>query len=411
MQFALLISVIVALILSAFLLLTHVQSFFNIKSNELLEASTLSNQQILEPFQKIVVTKDTVRQEKEGRIKKLHATFHGAWMKVFSEITIHNRAISKTALVGSLGDNVSPNLYLVDTNSPLVVVGNTRIEGNSYVPKQGMKAGNISGNYYQGSSLYYGRVLESKKTLPPLSPDWISYLESLGRGILVDESNSIVASKDIKNSFYDHYQIIYDPATIILGDEKIAGNVIVQSGSRIIVENASQLQNVMLVAPEVTIKDNVKGSMQIVASKKISIGKNCYLSYPSSIVLYDQTKPANAAAGNLQNNVVDFVIGNNTKIEGGVVFLEKYPEQQNRIQTHLKMASGSEVIGEVYCQGNMDFQGIIRGSVYAKRFVANQSGSIYLNHIYNGKVLTNPIPNYAGLLFQDSENTVAQWLY
>ncbi len=36
-------------------------------------------------------------------------------------------------------------LYLKDNNKPLVLVGGTRIDGKAYLPKRGVKSGNIAG--------------------------------------------------------------------------------------------------------------------------------------------------------------------------------------------------------------------------------------------------------------------------
>jgi len=412
MQFALLISVLIALLLSAFLLLTHVQSVFRIKSNELLQACEASNQEILKSLQNSLSQEEVSTENSDTKKKELTSGYYGAWTKVTSQVTAHNRTVAKTALVGSRSDQKTANLYLANTNSPLVVVGNTRIEGNSYLPKQGVKAGNISGHYYQGTRLYYGNVWESQKNLPALDQKWIVYIKSLMQGILVNEERSIALKTDLKNSFYNDYNIIYNPSTITLGNEKITGHTIIQSNSKIVVHAGATLENVLLIAPQIVITDQVKGSMQLIASKKISVGKNCSLSYPSSITVLDTSKSTqNTRNSHNTNREINCIIGENTTIEGAVVFLSKKDEQRQRIKTHIKVAPGVEIIGEVYCQGSIELQGIVRGSVYTQQFIANQSGSIYLNHLYNAKILKNPIPEYAGLPFANSKNAIAKWLY
>ncbi len=413
MQFALLISVLIALLLGAFLMLTHMQSFFRLKSLEILQISRSSNQEILKFIQTPQLKKDTLVIQEDQTTKKLTSKYYGAWTKVFSEVEIHNQNISKSALVGSKVSTKTPNLYLANTNSPLVIVGKTRIEGTSYLPKQGIKAGNISGNYYQGSSLYYGNIVESKETLPELDKNWISYIKALIKGEFIDQENNIPLKNEVKNSFNTSEQIIYNPGPIVLGAEKITGNIIIQSNTKIVVHPTAILENVLLVAPEIVIMDNVKGSMQMVASKKIQVGKNCHLSYPSSITLLDQNKVfknSNNTASVVNRNP-NILIKTNTLIQGAVVYIPKQTDAQNRIKTDLKIESNSEIIGEIYCQGNLEFQGKIRGSLYTKKFVANQSGSIYLNHIYNGEILKNPIPDYVGLPFTNTQYSIAKWLY
>lgn len=412
MQFALLISVIVAILLSAFLLLTHVQSFFRIKSQELITASDLVHQHLVASLSAPKISKDTIETNIDQSTLKLMSSYHGAWLKTVSKVTIRNKSMAKTAYTGSPLDPKSPNLYLANKNAPLVVVGDTRLEGNSYLPKQGIKAGNISGNYYQGSSLFYGRSMESKEQIPDLDPAWIQYLTSLSTGALIDENSIISLEREIKNSFHKPSKIIYSNQTMLLGNETISGNVVIQSTSKIIVTAAANLTDVVLIAPTIELHNNVKGRMQLIATKKIHIGKRCHLSYPSSVILIDKTiVPTNTQGNNAQNRIAMLAIDTNAKIEGTVTYLNNAKKTQNRIKTHIKVEKNAEIIGEIYCQGNIDFQGVVKGSLYTNQFIANQSGSVYLNHLYNGKVLRNPIADYAGLSFKNSKKKVAKWLY
>ncbi len=412
MQFALLISVIVAILLSAVLLLTHVQSFFKIKSKELLVATEEVNKRLFESLDNTITTEDTIRISSETKNVKIATTYHGVWTKTFSEVSIRNRKISKAAFSGTYIDPKTPNLYLANKNAPLVVVGHTRLEGNSYLPKQGIKAGNISGHYYQGVSLYYGRTLESKETIPKLDDQWLSYIELLSKGGYVKEDLVVSLEKEIKNSFYNPVKIIYTNEPITLGNESISGNIVIQSASKIVITSASQLTDVLLIAPTIIVQNNVKGRFQLLATKKIEIGKRCHLSYPSSITLLDQKNSLNTNQGNtIQNKNPDLSIDKNSIIEGSVLYLKKKGKAQNRIKTHLEIQENVEITGDVYCQGNTELLGTVRGSLYTQQFIANQSGSVYLNHLYNGKVLKNPIPGYAGLPFKNLKKSIALWLY
>ncbi|MEW7291276.1 hypothetical protein [Aquimarina sp. 2304DJ70-9] len=412
MQFAILISVLVALLLGAFLLLTHVQSFFKIKSQELIQAFEQSNTLIFDTLEKTTVVSDTIVSEVGPKVIKHATSYHGTWLKTYAGVITHNRKAERIAFTGSKRTDKTPNLYLVNTNSPLVVVGNTRLEGNSYLPKQGVKAGNISGTYYQGNNLYYGRAIESAESLPKLEQGWIDYLKSVTSGSSIDKGISITLEKEIKNSFHKSVQLLYDSDPIFLENEKIAGNIIIQSQTKIVVGTRAQLQDVVLIAPRIIIQDGVKGNFQSIATKTIEIGKGCYLSYPSAAVLLDQNVLHTTTQNNqLQNAKPDFNIGSGTIIEGAIVYLKNKKSPDNRIKTHVMIAPKTEIVGEVYCEGNVDFQGTIRGSMYTRQCIARQSGSVYLNHIYNGKVLINPVKDYAGLPFRNSKNSIAKWLY
>src|SRR5690606_31732572 len=77
---------------------------------------------------------------------------------IFEKISVvskqKNKSFTKIAFAG--GQYPAKErlaLYLKDDNRPLVVVGNTKIEGLAYIPKQGVRSGNISGTSYFSKTL------------------------------------------------------------------------------------------------------------------------------------------------------------------------------------------------------------------------------------------------------------------
>jgi hypothetical protein len=70
------------------------------------------------------------------------------------------------------------------------------------------------------------------------------------------------------------------------------------------------------------------------------------------------------------------------------------------------------VIGEVYCNQNTELKGAVIGSVFTNNFIANQFGSVYQNHLYHGQISIDQLPEaYVGLLFNNSKQGIAKWLY
>ena len=409
MQFALLISVIVALILGAFILLTHTQSVFKIKSDELISSYDEVNQLLLEMPENISY-KDTIVEEKGATLTKLHVSYHGLWLKANAEIIKHGRSVRKTALIGTATTPETVNLYLCNTNSPLVVVGNTRLEGNVYLPQQGIKAGNISGNYYQGTSLYYGKEFQSNATLPELHHEWMNYIKQLIEIPQEVQGAFNQLDNEVKNSFQNPVTYIFNPDPVFISNQKLYGNIIIQSLSSITISGASDIQDVIFIAPKIKVENGVTGIMQLIATKNLEIGKNCQLRYPSSATLLD-TKIATTTNNAPINRDPDFTVQSNTIIEGAVLYLRKDETPISRIKTNVKIEPDTEIKGEVYCQGNLDIQGTVYGSLYANQFTANQSGSIYLNHLYNTKVLVNPVEEYSGIPFSTTQKNLAKWLY
>ena len=418
MQFVLLISTLVFLLLGSFVLLTYTQSFFSTQSTEVRSHIALATNQLVRLLETphLSRTSDTLRSEVRHYQTRRIASYYGAWTKVFTEVNSHGNRIRRAALAGTT-TTAQPNLYLANFSSPLVVTGHTRLEGDLRIPKLGIQAGTIGGRYYEGRSLHYGRTKISDNQLPELDPQWLLYTEKLLAKALSTETGLIPLQTELRNSFYQSPRIVYEPGPVFLDQHQISGNISIYSDTKITVHPETSLSDVLLIAPEIQLLGNVQGRMHLIASKRITIGNKCHLSYPSSVVLISKEKPLSSPSSSIRPDayILPVEIKDQTIIEGSVIYFPlTSPDESTFTQIHLKTHPKTTIRGEVYCQGNYDFQGTVRGSLYAHRFVAQQEGSLYINHIYDGQILRDSIPQYAGLPFENkgrTSNAVAKWMY
>src|SRR5690606_976577 len=152
-------------------------------------------------------------------------------------------------------ENNRTTLYIQDNNKPLVVVGNTKIEGVAYIPKQGVKSGTISGQSYYGSQLIYGQTRTSS-TLPRIASEILSQIKSIEDQALKvsqDQFIELEHGKGYKNSFSEPVQVMYSNSDINLNSLQLTGHILIQSKTRIVVEASSVLKDVVLIAPEIEI--------------------------------------------------------------------------------------------------------------------------------------------------------------
>ncbi|WP_347922479.1 hypothetical protein [Pontimicrobium sp. SW4] len=411
LQLTIFIGVVIALLLASFILLVHTHKRFNIESNITINVVkntyrgikyTLNNEVPLneevfvsdDDFEEIFVERD----------------FWGVFEKITSTSTIKNKTITQIALIGTKQDeNNRTALYLKDNNKPLVVVGNSKIQGVAFLPKQGVRAGNISGTSYYGTQLIYGSTWLSHD-LPKISREIIENIESLIRLSSEFPTESYIDQNmmlEFKHSFHESKKVLYDLEEINLSNIALTGHIIVKSKKRIIVNASSQLKDVLLIAPEISIEDNVKGRFQAIASKKITVGNNCQLEYPTALVLRDKTMSGKSSDNN-EDTLIH--IGSQSVVSG--IILYNGDEKQNNFKPQVFIDENTIVKGEIYCNQNLDIRGDIEGTVYANNFIAAQSGSIYQNHIYNASIEVDKLPfKYVGLLFVNSNKEVMQWLY
>ncbi len=415
LQITLFISIVIALLLTTFILWVHTHKQFQIQTDFIIETVRNADKGIdyaLRNATPLIDTTTVELNDEDFKTLKINRNFWGIFERISVISQIKNNHFQKTALIG--GTQIPNNrtaLYVQDNNKPLVLVGNTKIEGVAYVPKQGIKSGTISGQSYYGSQLIYGTTRVSSN-LPKILKETDKHLRTIDKHISKISKEhylNLESGKTYRNSFLEPTQVFFSNNDMHLNSIQLAGNIIAQSRTKIIIDAAAILKDVVLIAPEIEIENNVTGSFQAIASKKITVNKNVNLAYPSALVLKEhEVKQKKDSLSD--TSLSKMVIEENTTIKGVLLYLGTTKNDNHKVQLELK--ENSLIEGEVYCNQNIELKGAVLGTVYANNFIANQSGSIYQNHIYNGTININELKEeYIGLPFNNSKKGVLKWLY
>jgi cytoskeletal protein CcmA (bactofilin family) len=294
----------------------------------------------------------------------------------------------------------------------LTIVGKTTIKGNVFLPTQGVKSGYIAGNSYYGNQLIYGSVKNSTTVLPKLNSRTIEsvsfYLKDY-KPLKPEDYINLESIQRIAVSFKENTKGSYSKNAIVLQNREITGNIIIKSDTLIHVKNTAILKDMILIAPNVEIEDGVVGSFQVIASKRIMVGKKCQLNYPSALVLYqDNTKSPSLVSSTVFENKI--FIDSGSIIRGSILYFQT--KEISDFQTQIVLEKDSRIKGQVYCNGNFELRGTVSGSVYTKQFMANQAGSVFVNHIYDGVIENENIPAvFGGIILENGPKTVMKWLY
>ncbi len=419
LQFVLFIGAVVAVLLMAFMLLSHTHALFDKKTDVVISVIKGVDFGINSSLNKPIVLGEQVAIKDENDLAleiNVRREFWGIF-EIRSARSAHkNTSMIKTALVGGKDVDGMPALYVRDKQRRVIIAGNSSITGTTFLPKQGIKMGNIHGNSYHRNQLVYGKKLQSKATLPQLGRDLQMQLNQLARVDYVPQGEMVSMTRNIvlKNSFQAPTKIIRD-RVVHLKDMQLIGNIIISASDKIIVEASAQLNDVVLLAPKIIIKDWVKGYFQAIASESITVGKKCLLSYPTALVMNKKGPPGPSKNTNAQHqftNKPSIYIDSYTEIWGVVMALEDSEERQFIPQ--IKIDDNAKVVGEVYCTKNLELKGRVNGSVTTDAFVALENGSVYQNHLYNGTINSTHLPRaYVGLLSQKGERSkkIMKWLY
>lgn len=412
LQFTIFIGVIIALILAGLVMLQNTHNFFIQQSKASIENIQLANSGItfLKQQEELVSDTTTIEELSDTNQKvEVQTSQWGIYEKAIVKTTHREKIFYKSALLGTQIENSQrPTLYLQDNFKPLVVVGNAILKGIIFLPSQGVKPGYIAGESYYGKELVQGTTRNSNTKIPELKKNYREILEGL---LQFQEFNSdrFLGGNEIlkyKNSFLKPTKVWYSKNEIVLENTNLFGNIIIKSEQKIVIKKSAILKDVIIVAPIIEIEDDVSGYFQALANKQIKVGKNCKLSYPSALV-FIQEKNEVVDAQKLEASIY---IDEKAEIRGSIVYFRSMIE--NDFKTQIMLNEETIVKGEVYCEGNLELNGKVIGTVYTQQFIVNKAGTIFINHIYNGQIVNDNFPEtFCGLVFKDNKKGVAKWMY
>lgn len=416
LQFTVFMAVLIALLLSGLILYAYTFVYMKEQSKGAIESIQFSDTGIANLLQQEAINTDTITidlENKENQTLKIHLWQWGIFEKAHAKSLFRKKVFVKTALMGSLIDSEeSPSLFLQQTHNPLTVVGNTQIRGIVYLPSQGVKTGYIDGNSYYGAQPIYGIVKKSTAVLPNVKKSVIDAISSyLKEYKLLNQEDYINFESPLRIavSFKEKTKGAYSKESIVLENREIFGNIIIKSDTLIRIKKTALLKDLILIAPIIEIEDGTTGNFQAIASIRITVGKDCKLDFPSALVLYQDNKnsPTTQSTIPFDNQIF---INSATTIKGSVCYLQT--KEPSDFQTQIVLEKEARIKGQVYCNGNFELRGTVSGTVATRQFTANQSGSIFVNHVYNGVIENENIPNiFGGMVMENEPKIVLKWLY
>ncbi|TRW21073.1 polymer-forming cytoskeletal protein [Flavobacterium zepuense] len=415
LQFTVFISVVIALVLAGALLLAYTHRFFLEQSKAIITTIQLADTGISALLVEKTATPDTillnVPDVPDSQKVITHLSHWGIFEKAFVKATQGNKEFVKCCLIGSsMTAESRPALYLQETFKPLAVVGATHIEGNAYLPEQGLTTGSIAGHSYYGSEMIFGVVKKSTDSLPKLKYDYKAeinyYLKEFvpvaDKGFIPVRPNS-----NVINSFRDPVKGYVSEGPIVLADITLIGNIVIRSAQKITIRRTALLKDIIISAPVIIIEDGVDGNFQAIASETIKVGKNCQLQYPSALILsYDGVQTGDA--NDLFSNKI--AVDSGSTVRGSVCYFGSLAD--SNFKANVYISSDVTIKGEIYCQGNLELRGKVKGTVYTNQFITNEGGTVYVNHLYCATITNKELPeNFGGILFENQTKSVMKWLY
>jgi len=411
LQYVLVISVIIAIIISAFISLVYLQQRMNIKhqfTKEAIAAVQLGFESLKHQKTPYDLKTPVHFYDNEIAVSTLIKKHWGIFDLAIVNSKVKNEFFQKIGLLG-VQHSKREAKYLKDNNNALVLVGKTKITGTVALPKQGVKSGNIAGVSFYGNPLINGSRKASSSSLPQIQN--IEFVKDFYQNYLTNEMKSIELEDGVKihQSFTNTTGLYTATKPILLKNISLSGNIVVSSKTAIIVEASANLEDIILIAPKIKIEKNTTGNFQALARKSIEVASGCTLNYPTALILLNENDTSVQVFNGEEQTKEQIHVSKNTLVKGMVVYCSD--NNTSPYKTQIQIDDSAVIKGEVYCSKNLALQGSVFGSVYTNHFIVKKSGGVYVNHLFNGTINVKKLPiQYVGLLINNESNSVAKWL-
>ena len=300
-----------------------------------------------------------------------------------------------------LGDNIwnddRPSLYLADKNRYLSVCGETWLGGPVNLPALGVRKSYVDGIGYYRANAVQGQINRSGKNLPEIRSELSQKFENAFRvdfrkdSVLLWENEQV---DSISNSFRNKTLCMWSPEAVVLNHVSLNGNIRLVSKKEIHIGDGVKLDQCIIAAPMVYFQDNFEGRVQVFATDTVIVGNNARFLLPSVFFMQGA------------NGKKELEIMKNVRFAGDIVVDGTSGEHSPVV----KVGKGSRLEGFTYCNGTVQLEGDIAGSLYTNRFLLYTPSATYENHLLNNRLDVSDLnSNYVGIAWF-GEPTQKQYL-
>lgn len=276
--------------------------------------------------------------------------------------------LKRAMLIGTATDSTA--VYLSDEDRPLLVGGTTKISGDVYLPKSGIKKSYVDGKPYANEKLIYdGKILHSSRTLKAVDHKILDVLKAQFEK--QGQQRPLLDETIINHSFLEQTLSFDLAAKANLKNVQLKGNIILYADSSITVSASAKLDGIQLYAPFIKLEEGFNGNCQLFATDSIVIGKNAKLNYPSVAVVIKTDKSVDQPR---------IVLGDNVSFEG---ILFSYETKRSPLQTMITLGKSTSVKGEIYSTGLLALSKgtTVDGKISCNRLMMHFSGVLYENFL------------------------------
>jgi len=323
-------------------------------------------------------TLDLFQQKKDSVVveQKPWGVLDVAFVKSWAGYSFQRDSVCRSFFIGR--NPVKFALQLSEGTSPLSVCGNTKIVGDVYLPQEGVESGFINGRPFQGQQLIDGKVntvkFIEKEFLKSRFDKLANFNQIEGGGVM--EIDSLI------HSFGQETKILKASKWNTAG-MYLKGNILLIANNEIRVSRSSYLEDVLLIASEITIESGFIGTIQAFATESLITENDVLLDYPSLLGLLPQKHGVESSP--------QLRLGRSSELTGAIV-VPSFSYQKYKPLTTIE--TDAIVNGQVWVNGQLQHKGIVKGMISCDEFFLQTTAAVYENYLLDAVIDRSQLSPY-----------------
>ena len=325
------------------------------------------------------IEEETLLDEFNGITAVIKKKQYGLLSVLLVQSMVKNDTIASAHFVGQYA-NSKTALYVSNFTQPIAASGKVTVKGDVFLSSDRVRETYINNKPNQIN--IQNPIKSSTINLPEISKRCETVFNSIPTQKVI--LNALEKKNDslYVNSFFNEtkeIQVVNNRLENII----IKGNFVIRSNDSLVVSKSAKLEDVILLAPKVTIQEGFEGTIQVFATEKIYVDKKVQLNYPSAICVKN----------NGDNDKESFIfIDEESKIDGAVLMFgnDLLHIEKNSIDIKDK----TQIRGTVYSSGRLSINGKVYGAVYTAKLLYKTTSSSYANCLADVEIDVNKRPNY-----------------
>ncbi len=303
----------------------------------------------------------------------------GLFEAVSATAIVADRTVVLEGLRGRYLD-MTATLYLAPRAGPLHLCGDARVQGTVFLPRADVRRGHIEGRPFTGERFVDGVVRSSATLTRVVDP-------ALRQRVL----RTLDAASEPPHPVVRVGRTVNDPG--------LPAGAWILGGDSLWIGPDCALRNALVTASTILIAPGVSGTMQCFADRRIDVGEEVVLEFPSVLCTIRRAGAADRAPIHLDRGA---------HVQGTIVALDE--AVRGAAEPLVRMAPGTVLDGELVVEGAVDIRGTVHGRVVAGTLAVHTSASFYSDHVLDGRILPPRAPAVAaGLLDVDTGPALLTW--